>query len=45
MFPLAKLVLTLLFLVSTLLLGETKAIALVEVMLGKGKSYPKSVQS
>ena len=43
MFSLVKAVLTLLFLVSTLLAGETKTIVLVEAILGEEKSYPKPV--
>jgi len=41
---LAKLVLTLVFSISTLLAGETKTVELVEVILGEEKSYPKPVQ-
>ena len=45
MFSLTKSVLTLVFLDSTLLVGETKAIVLVEAILGEEKSFPKPVQS
>ena len=45
MFSLAKSVLTLLFLISTLLAGETKTVELVEAILGEEKSYPKLVRS
>ena len=44
MFSLAKSVLTLLFLISTLLAGETKTVELVEAILGEEESYPKPVQ-
>ena len=44
MFSLAKTVLTLVFSNSTLLVGETKAVVVEEAILGKEKSYPKSVQ-
>ena len=43
MFSLAKSVLTPLFLISTLLLGGTKIVILVEAILGEEKSYPKPV--
>ena len=43
-FSLAKLVLTLLFSISTLLLRGTKTVALVEAILEEEKSYPKPVQ-
>ena len=45
MFSLAKSVLTLLFLISTLLAGETKTVELVEAILGEEKSYLKPVRS
>ena len=45
MFSLAKTVLTSVFSDSTLLVGETKKVVLVEAILGEKKSYPKSVQS
>ena len=45
MFSLAKSVLTLVFSISTLLVGETKIVELVEAILGEEKSYPKPVQS
>ena len=44
MFSLAKRVFTSLFLDSTLLVGETETVVLVEAILGKEKSYPKPVQ-
>ena len=44
MFLLAKTVFTSLFLDSTLLVGETNTVVLVEVILGKEKSYLKLVQ-
>ena len=44
-FSLAKSVLTLVFSISTLLVGETKIVELVEAILGEEKSYPKPVQS
>ena len=45
MFSLANSSLTSLFSVSTLLVGGTKTIVLVEETLGEEKSYPKPVQS
>ena len=45
MFSLAKLVLTSLFSISTLLLGGTKTIVLVEAILKEEKPYPKPVRS
>ena len=45
MFSLANSFLTSLFSVSTLLVGATKIVALVEAILGEEKSYPKLVQS
>ena len=45
MFSLANSFLTSLFSVSTLLVGGTKTIVLVEETLGEEKSYPKPVQS
>ena len=45
MFLLAKSVLTSLFSISTLLLGGTKIIVLVEAMLEEEKPYPKHVLS
>ena len=45
MFPLAKAILTLLFLDSTLVVGETKIVVLVEAILEEEKLYPKPVQS
>ena len=45
MFSLAKSVLTLVFSISTLLARGTKIVVLVEVILGKEKSYPKPVRS
>ena len=45
MFLLAKIVLTSLFSNSTLLVGETKTVVLVEEILEEKKSYPKSVRS
>ena len=44
MFSLAKSVFTLVFSISTLSLGETKTVALVEAILGEEKSYPKLVE-
>ena len=44
-FSLANSFLTSLFSVSTLLVGGTKTIVLVEETLGEEKSYPKPVQS
>ena len=44
MFLLAKTVFTSLFLDSTLLVGETNTVVLVEAILGKEKSYLKLVQ-
>ena len=44
MFSLAKSVLTLLFSISTLLLGGTKTVALIEAILGEEKLYFKSVR-
>ena len=44
-FSLAKLVLTSLFSFSTLLLGGTKTVILVEAILDEKKPYPKLVQS
>ena len=45
MFSLAKSVLTSLFSISTLLLGRTKIVVLVEAILEEEKPYPKPVQS
>ena len=45
MFSLANSFLTSLFSVSTLLVGGTKTVVLVEAILGEEKSYPKLVQS
>ena len=45
MVPLATTVFTLLFLDSTLLVGETKTVVLVEAILGEEKSYPKPIRS
>ena len=45
MFSLAKSFLTTLLLVSTLLVGGTKIVVLVEAILGEEKSYPRLVQS
>ena len=45
MFSLAKSVLTSLFSISTLLLGGTKTVVLVEAILEEEKPYPKPVQS
>ena len=45
MFSLIKSVLTSLFAISTLLLGGTKTVVLVEVVLEEEKSYPKPIQS
>ena len=45
MFSLAKSVLTIVFSISTLLVGETKTVELAEAILGEEKSYPKPVQS
>ena len=45
MVSLATTVFTLLFLDSTLLVGETKTVVLVEAILGEEKSYPKPIQS
>ena len=45
MFLLAKSILTLVFSISALLLGGTKTVALVEVILGEKKSYLKPVRS
>ena len=44
MFSLAKTVFTSLFSDSTLLVGETKTVVLVEAILAEEKSYPKPVQ-
>ena len=44
-FSLANTFFTSLFSDSTLLLGETKTVVLVEAILGEEKSYPKSVRS
>ena len=44
-FLLANSFLTSLFSISTLLVGGTKIVVLVETILGEKKSYPKSVQS
>ena len=44
-FSLAKSVLTSLFSISTLLLGGTKTIVLVEAILEEEKPYPKPVRS
>ena len=44
-FPLTKSVLTSLFSISTLLLGGTKIVVLVEAVLEEEKPYPKPVQS
>ena len=43
-FSLAKVVLKWLFLDSTLLVGETNTVVLVEAILGEEKSYPKPVR-
>ena len=43
MFSLAKTVLILLFSNSTLLVGETKIVVLVEAILGEEKSFPKPI--
>ena len=45
MFSLANSFLTSLFLVSILLVGGTKTVVLVKVILGEEKSYPKPVRS
>ena len=45
MFSLANSFLITLFSVSILSIGETKTVVLVEAILGKEKSYPKSVRS
>ena len=45
MFSLAKLVLILVFSISTLLAGGTKIVKLVEAILGEEKSYLKPIQS
>ena len=45
MFSLAKAILTLLFLDSTLVVGETKIVVLVEAILEEEKLYPKPIQS
>ena len=45
MLSLAKTVLTSLFLGSTLLVGETNIVVLVEVILREEKSYPQPVRS
>ena len=44
-FSLAKSVLTLLFSISTLLLGGTKTVVLVKAILEEEKPYPKPVRS
>ena len=44
-FSLAKSILTSLFSISTLLLGGTKTVVLVEAVLEEEKPYPKPVQS
>ena len=45
MFSLAKTVFTSLFSDSTLLVGETKTVVLVEAILGEEKSYSKPIRS
>ena len=45
MFSLANTFFTSLFSDSTLLVGETKAVVLVEAILGEEKSYPKPIRS
>ena len=45
MFSLAKSVLTLVFSISTLLVGGTKTVEQVEAILGEEKSYPNPVRS
>ena len=45
MFSLAKSFLTTLLSVSILLVGGTKTVVLIEVILGEKKSYPKPVRS
>ena len=45
MFSLTKSVLTLFFSISTLLLGGTKTVVLVEAILEKEIPYPKPVRS
>ena len=45
MFSLPKSVLTLVFSISTLLVGGKKTVELVEAILGEEKSYPKPIRS